>query len=237
MATSVVDGTWVGARAVGELNANLLDGSYSESTSDTDLFADWEIQKARLETDSELYADAASNPSSDFWGQLATVSGELAWGAILGVTATFKYQGALGLVEVKMSDDTWRPAHEHATLEQLTRWKYGPLYTSLGADIYGRHCITPDRKLYFLGAAARVRYVPEYEYDDVGYIHRCPERTTPAQIRGTIAKLFKDGVDPSMIEFHQKQYEQDRADIRAGRVAVADFMGYRESLRQQQSAT
>jgi hypothetical protein len=236
MSANVVSGAFVGSMALGEMNANLLDGSYSESTSDTDLFADWEIQRARILTDSELYDDIAAQPSSDFWAQLATDSPELAWGAKLGDAGTFKYQGALGLVEVKFSDGSWRPAHEHAELAQLTRWKFGPLYTGLGEDIYGRHCITPDRRIYFLGVAARLRYVPEYEFDEATFLHRCPERTTAAQIRGTIAKLYKDGVDASMIEYHQKQYAADRDAIKAGRAAVADFLSYRNFQRQQQQA-
>lgn len=236
MAAGLADGTFIGAMAAAEIAANLLDGSYSESTSDTDLFADWEIQRARLLADSELYDDIAAQPSSDFWGQLAENSPELGWGASLGTAGTFKYQGALGLVEVKFGDGSWRPAHEHAELAQLTRWKFGSHYSGLGEDIYGRHCITPDRKIYFLGVAARLRYVPEYEFDDATFLHKCPERTTAAQIRGTIAKLYKDGVDAQMIEYHQKLYQADRDAIRAGRAVVAGFLSYREFQRQQRQA-
>lgn len=232
MAAGVVDGVWVGSRALGELNGNLIDGSESESTADTDLFADWEVKKARIETDAEVYDAAAANPMSDFWAQLALDSPDLAFGAKLGVAGTFKYQGALGLFEVKMADGSYRPAHVPATLEQITRWKYGAHYSGLGESIYGRLCLTPDRRVYFLGVAARCRYVPEYEQDDATYLHKCPERTTPAQIRGTISKLYKDGVDSQMIEYHEKLYQRDLNDIRAGRAAVADFVGYRDFLRQ-----
>jgi len=235
MSADVVDGLFVGAMALAELNENLEDGSYSESTADTDLFADWEIKRARLLTDSELYDDIAAQPSSDFWAQLATDSPELGWGAKLGTAATFKYQGALGLVEVKMGDGSWRPLHEYTDLPQLVRWKYGEHYASLGEDVYGRGCVTPDRRIYFLGAAARLRYVPEYEFDEATFLHKCPERTTAAQIRGTIAKLYKDGVDSQMIEFHQKQYQADRDAVKAGRTAVADFISYRNFQRQQQA--
>lgn len=227
MAATVVDGTWVGARALGELNANLLDGSYSESTSDTDLFADWEVQKARLETDCELYGDISLNPQSDFWNQLSQESAEFASGTRVGTADTFKFQGALGRLQVKMGDASWRTAHEPVHLAQIMRWRNSALYTSLTEASYGRFCITPDLEVHFLGLFGRMRYVPEYEFDDAGYLHRCPERTTPAQIRGTIVKLYKDGVDPSMIQEHAKQYAQDRADIRRGIATLADFVPYR----------
>lgn len=207
---------------IGKVTARILwliSGRSTAATFNTtvgnDNFILEEIQRAQIETESELVRDLAES----FHPKRASF---LAWSADLSNGDLIpEHIGQIEAIQIKaVSGGTFAPA-ESTTRENIKLWRenYQNVYDAIahnatGSSLAGFYNLT-NQTLTFTGFAAQAKicvFVPNYATP----AHQISNEFESGLISGTIPKLLKIGVPTALVQNYTSEYARIRGAIRQG---------------------
>lgn len=195
--------------------------TYSTTLSD-DRYSLGEIEEVILLTDLEVRREIARSPRNGHWAAMLTASSDLTHRA-----AVPEHEGVLGEVEIKVNEDdtTYIPPKDNpVTPTDIEMYRENPdncfgtsAHDAASSPIAG--CFTMRSQRGFLtGYRWRVYYIPPFTIDRATPACQSPEDCTATVVRGSVAKLKKEGMqNPELFDKHYAEFQNDLADIHEGR--------------------
>ncbi len=227
---AISDITSITSRVIFLLGAQDSLGSF-DGTTDDDRFDEEEIERAVIETESELMRDLAET-YHPFRSNFLEWSGDLAHGDTLPA-----HLGQVEAVQIKpysSASDYISAQSESREMIRLFRQNYNNRFDSYDHDeensqLAGYFCLT-NNTLEFTGASARVKtfsYTPDYDEPSL----QIDAVFDGALVAGAIGKLHKIGVPDDVTMHYSQQYSQMRQLIRTGVLTMPEINTLQEGGR------